>query len=222
MYDAFLLAHGDKPTIACLRALVNNSRHVIALNGASEQLIALKLWPDFILGDLDSVSAAMLKSAARHRARVVHIKEQETPDLEKGLHFCKSKRWERIVLAGFLGPRLDHSLNALSAVMAYPEMEITLVTSESIGRVIHGRKTLKCSVKSGLKVSVMPMPVARGVTLSGVKWPLRNKTLKQSGTVSLSNEATESVATMRQNSGCSIFILQRRRGQITLDICLDT
>jgi hypothetical protein len=35
--------------------------------------------------------------------------------------------------------------------------------------------------------------------------------------VSLSNEATDATVTVRQASGCSLFIAQRRRGQIELE-----
>lgn len=216
LYDALLLAHGDLPPKACLRALAHASRRTVALDGAADRLSRMGLWPDFILGDLDSVSTSTLKSAARRRITVLPVKEQKTSDLEKGLRFCQSRGWKRVAVAGILGPRLDHSLNALSIFAKYSALEVTLLTSQSIGRVVHGHTSLSCAVRPGLRLSLMPAPVARGVTLSGVSWPLRGRTLRQDGLVSLSNKAVAPVVSMCQTSGCSIFIVQRSRGQIAL------
>ena len=217
IYDAFVFANGEPPPKACLRALCKNSRHVVALDGATERLIALGMWPDVIVGDLDSISASTLKQAARRKAKIVRITEQETSDLEKGLQFCQRRGWKQIAVSGFMGPRLDHSVNALGVFAKFPKLELTLITLQSIGRIVQGRRVLTCSVQPGLQISVMPIPEARGVTLTGVKWPLKNRTLTLNGKVSLSNEATTDVVTLRQTSGCSIFITHRHRSQITLD-----
>ncbi len=217
IYDAFVLANGAPPPKACLRALCESSRHVVALDGATERLIAMGIWPDVIVGDLDSISASTLKRATRRNVRIVRVTEQETSDLEKGLRFCQRRGWKRIVVSGFMGPRLDHSINALGVFTKFPKLILTLMTSQSIGRVVQGRRVLTCSMQPGLQMSIMPLPEARGVTLAGVKWPLKNRTLKLSGKISLSNEAISSVVTLRQTSGCSIFITHRRRNQIFLD-----
>jgi thiamine pyrophosphokinase len=210
------------PSEKCLRALAEASRRTIALDGAADRLGSKGLWPDVILGDLDSISPSTLKSGARRRITVVPVAEQETPDLDKGLRFCQRRGWKRVCIAGFLGPRLDHSLNALGTFAKYDDLELTLVTSQSIGRVVHGHAGLTCTCRPGLRLSLMPAPVARGVTLSGVRWPLRRRTLRQGGLVSLSNEAIARVVTMRQTSGCTIFITQRRRGQISLACAMPT
>jgi thiamine pyrophosphokinase len=216
-YDALLVADGSLPSGKSLRVLIDASRRTVALDGAADQLDRKGLRPDIILGDLDSISPSTLKSAARRRITILRVAEQETSDLDKGLRLCQRRAWKRVCIVGFLGPRLDHSLNALGALAKYDNLELTLITSQSIGRVVHGRATLMCTVQPGLRVSLMPAPVARGVTLSGVRWPLRARTLRQGGPVSLSNEAVAPVVTIRQTSGCSIFITQRRRSQVSLD-----
>lgn len=216
-YDALVVAHGDLPPKACLKALSKASRRVIALDGAADRLIAMGLRPHVILGDLDSISASALKLASRRGTRIVQIKEQKTSDLEKGLQFCKERNWKRIAVAGFLGHRLDHSLNAFGLLSRFRDLEMTLITSQSIARILHGHSALTCAVRSGQQISLMPLPAARGVTLTGVKWPLHSQTLRQTGLVSLSNEATDALVAVRQSSGCSLLIVQRRRGQIELE-----
>jgi thiamine pyrophosphokinase len=216
-YDVLVVAHGDLPPKACLKALANASRRLIALDGAADRLIAMGLRPHVILGDLDSISASALKLAPRHGTRIVQIKEQKTSDLGKGLQFCKERNWKRIAVTGFLGNRLDHSLNAFGVLSKFHDLEMTLITSQSIARVLHGHSAFKCAVRPGQQISLMPLPVTRGVTLTGVKWPLHSQTLRQTGLVSLSNKATHTMVTVRQASGCSLFIAQRRRGQIELE-----
>ncbi|MFH1010823.1 MAG: thiamine diphosphokinase [bacterium] len=217
LYDALVVAHGDSPSRACLLALAAASRRVVALDGAANRLLAIGVQPHFILGDLDSISPQALKSASRHRTRIVRLKEQETSDLEKGLRFCVKRGWKQIAFVGFLGPRLDHSLNAFGAFSKFRDLEITLITSQSIGHLLHGRMTLTCRVRPGLRISLMPLPVAKGVTLSGVRWPLRGRTLRQGDSVSLSNEAIEPIVRLRQGSGSSVVITDRRPKQVALE-----
>jgi thiamine pyrophosphokinase len=214
-YDVFILAKGTPLSKSCLRALCESSRRVIALDGATERLFSMRIKPDMILGDLDSISASTLKKAQRRNIKIIRVTEQETSDLEKGLRYCQRRGWKRIVVAGFLGPRLDHSANAFGVFSKFPKLELTLITSESIGRIMHGRRTFTCTTKPGLQISIMPIPEARGITLTGVKWPLKNRTLKLSGNVSLSNKATSDTVTLRQTSGTTIITTTRRRSQIT-------
>ncbi|MBU1937913.1 thiamine diphosphokinase, partial [bacterium] len=150
IYDAFVLANGNSPPKACVQALCKNSRRVVALDGATERLIAMGIWPDMILGDLDSISASTLKQAQRRNIKIVRVIEQETPDIEKGLQYCQRRGWKRIAVAGFIGPRLDHSINAFGVFTKFPKLELTLITSQSIGRVVQGRRVLTCVAHPGL------------------------------------------------------------------------
>ncbi|MBU1936484.1 hypothetical protein KKG05_03730, partial [bacterium] len=106
---------------------------------------------------------------------------------------------------------------AFGVFTKFPKLELTLITSQSIGRVVQGRRVLTCVAHPGLQISIIPLPEARGVTLIGVKWPLKNRTLKLNGKISLSNEATDKSVILRQTSGCTIFITHRHRNQIVFD-----
>jgi thiamine pyrophosphokinase len=216
LYDAVVVADGGLPSGGSLKALAKASRRVIALDGATDRLIVIGLWPHLIVGDLDSISPRALNSARRCQTTIIQLKEQETSDLEKGLRFCRRHRWRRIAVVGFLGSRLDHSLNASGVFLNFSDLEITLITSQSIGRILNGRLTASFPARLRSPISLMPLPVAKGVRLSGVRWPFRRRTLRQGGFVSLSNEAVESVVTVRQTSGCSVFVAERRRGQVFL------
>jgi thiamine pyrophosphokinase len=220
-YDALVVAHGILPSKVCLRALAEVSKRVLVLDGAADRMIAMSLWPHIILGDLDSISDSALKSARRHGTRIVQIKEQETSDLEKGLRFCLQRKWKRIAVVGFLGHRLDHTLNAFGIFSKFTALKITLIAAQSIGQVLHGKLNFRCTVQPGQQISLIPLPVARGVTLAGVKWPLRNRVLCQSGEVSLSNTASDTTVTIRQSAGCCLFVVNRRK-QIFLDCNITT
>jgi thiamine pyrophosphokinase len=215
LYDALVVADGELPPSTSLKALARASRRVIALDGATDRLIAIGFWPHFIIGDLDSISPRTLNSARRRRSKIIPLREQETSDLEKGLRFCRQHRWRRIAVVGFMGSRLDHSLYASGVFSNFGDLETTLITPASIGRVLHGCLTATFRIPPRSPVSLLPLPIAKGVTMSGVRWPFRRRTLQQGGFVSLSNEVTESVVSVKQTSGCSVFVA-KRHGQILL------
>lgn len=56
-YDVVILAAGDFPTDVTAMRILRNAKHLIACDGAVEDLLEMDIEPEVIVGDGDSVSA---------------------------------------------------------------------------------------------------------------------------------------------------------------------
>ena len=54
-YDVVILAAGDFPTDVAAMRILRNAKHLIACDGAVEELLEMNIEPEVIVGDGDSV-----------------------------------------------------------------------------------------------------------------------------------------------------------------------
>ena len=100
-----ILANGAFPQKENALSYLRKADRLVCCDGATNKAIAHGLTPDFIVGDLDSLSPELKE---RFSDRIVHIAEQESNDLSKSFAFCLSKGWKNIVILGASGEREDH------------------------------------------------------------------------------------------------------------------
>lgn len=147
--------------LAQLLTLVNK---VVAADGGLETLCRAGRLPDAVIGDMDSVSQAilaMLPPGAVHR-----ITEQDDTDFEK----CLSRIDAPLVLGcGFLGGRLDHELAALTVLARLAHKRCVLVGAEDL--VLLCPPDLWLDLAMGSRLSLWPMGPVTG-TSRGLRWPI--------------------------------------------------
>jgi len=117
-FKTIILANGSFPVHATPFASLHNAKRIICCDGAAQNLLNAGLEPDFIIGDLDSVSDEIKQ---RFASVLIHQAEQETNDLTKAVHFCIENNWTEITILGATGKREDHTLGNLSLLTDYAE-----------------------------------------------------------------------------------------------------
>ena len=79
-YDVVVFGAGDVPTSSIILDILKNAKHIVACDGALEDLLKLGIEPEAVIGDGDSI-APELKEKYAH---IFHqIKEQDDNDLTK-------------------------------------------------------------------------------------------------------------------------------------------
>ena len=84
-YDVVILAAGDFPTDVTAMRILRNAKHLIACDGAVEELLEMDIEPEVIVGDGDSVSAT---TKAKYQHIFHTIEEQEDNDLTKATKYA--------------------------------------------------------------------------------------------------------------------------------------
>lgn len=172
---------------------------LVAADGGADGALAAGHLPDAVIGDFDSLSDAA--RAAIPAERLHHIAEQDSTDFEK----CLTRIAARFVLGvGFSGPRMDHALAALSAMVRVQAPPVILIGEGDV--ILRAPPLIDLPLAPGTRVSLFPMGPAQGRS-SGLRWPIDGIAFAPDGRIGTSNIATGPVRIEMQ--GPMLLILPR-------------
>lgn len=212
---ALIFANGEQFFTHAVKALLLPGDLLIAVDGGLKYVRALGLDPHLLIGDLDSVDPAEITRLQAVGARVEKfpVHKDET-DLELAVIEALRLGCTNLLILGALGGRLDMTL-ANIFLLALPVLEGTdtrledgleevfLVRAGREGAVIYGQP--------GERVSLLPYAgPARGVSTTGLYYPLKQETLYQERTRGISNRMQDAQARVTLEDGCLICIHTRQ------------
>lgn len=186
-----IFANGQLESQADLRSFHLDADLLIAADGGANHCDALGLLPDILIGDLDSISPALLESYQTRSVEVHrHPAEKNATDLELALDLALKRGASQVMLIGVLGGRWDMSISNIMLVAAdcYKNLSITLVGRDCTMRILHPGREHCITGRLGDTISLLPLSgAARGVTLSGFAYPLSNQQIDFGSSRGVSN-----------------------------------
>ena len=155
---------------------------------------------DFDTLDREKISADEIISLNR---------EKDYTDSAEAVELAIERGYDEILLFGGTGSRLDHTLcNIQLLALAHRQgAAMSLVDEHNIVYITDSSITLK--KKAGWHLSVVQLTDAYGINLSGLYYPLHDKTLLLGDMVGISNEFTEDEATVSVGDGIVLVMLTR-------------
>ena len=175
-----VLIAGDRPLPATVGDLANNAL-VVGADGGGDRLLAAGVEPDAVVGDLDSLSVVAQKQFSD---RLVRDTDPDTSDLEKSVAWVQEKGADDIVVIGWSGGRLDHTLAALA--LAFEGVQL----HDDHFRVTAVTGSAEITAQSGTLFSLMALPEAV-VSVGGARWNLEQEPLAM-GACGMYNEVATS------------------------------
>lgn len=180
---------------------------VIAADGGFDALQKAGLRADLVLGDMDSI-----RRLPRGVARLRFPAKKDSTDMALGLALAKGRGFRRFKLYGALGGRMDHSLANLHLLAG--------LASQGLGGIIIAPDCLVLSARDGsLRLPLLPAGTlvsvfswggpARGVSLRGLKYGLKDAILNADEPLGVSNEATGRPAQVQVASGTLVIVINR-------------
>lgn len=152
---------------------------LVAADGGADSALSHGHRPDWVIGDLDSISPGARRAMAP--ARLLHVAEQDSTDFQK----CLSRIDAPFVIAvGFSGRRLDHTLAALNVMARLSEPPVILIAAEDI--VFLCPPALSLDLPVGARLSLFPMGQSRGAS-KGLEWPIDGLDFAPDGRCGTSN-----------------------------------
>ena len=181
---------------------------VLAADGGANLCLAWG-WPvDAVVGDMDSVDAAVRSQLeAQGTPFVVSPVDKDETDLELALRLALQRGATEMVIAGALGARIDHTLGnlALLALPALAAVAARIVDGDQTIWLVRDRLTVPGRL--GDTLSLIPFSGdACGVTVSGVRWPLHEAGLPLGPSLSISNRMVEQQAEISVRTGMLLAI----------------
>jgi len=198
-----IFANGDLPDPERTRALLHPDDLLLAADGGTRHLLELDLTPQVVIGDLDSLDAAVRERLeAAGTQLVVHPRDKDQTDLELAIVHALSQGAESLVIAGALGGRLDMTLSNI-ALLTRPDLAaIDARLDDGLVEAFFVRGQAVIVGAPGEIVSLLPWgaPVEQVIT-SGLRWQLHGETLQPDSGRGLSNEMLGDRAEVRAGAG---------------------
>ena len=207
-----IIANGSPPTPEQVQREAGQADLVIAINGGTAHALASGLYPDLVLGDLDSMPHELLDDLRSAEVQVLtYDPHKDETDLELALHEAARRRATRVTVLGAVGGRLDQTLGNvfLLSLPEFRDIHIRLLTGREEAFVTRGQATIHG--EAGDTVSLIPLtPTVEGVTTQDLEYPLDRATLRFGPSLGISNTMTAATAQVSLREGTLLVIHGRQ------------
>ncbi len=206
MKKCIIIANGKSPSIKVVEYFLKKGFNtIICADGGANSAKKLGVVPDFIIGDLDSISLSTLKYF-KNKSTIIQIKRQNDTDVEKCLKFAIKKKFDEVLLLGVTGDRLDHTICNLGIVIKFfNKIKIYLAAESSFLTSINKLTTFKSKV--GETISIYAFSVKTKISSYGLKYKLHNTALPFGVRESTSNISVSNTIRLNVKDGI-IFIIR--------------
>jgi thiamine pyrophosphokinase len=209
--QALIVAGGDTDPVDAQRLV--GADLVIAADGGAVFLETVGRRPDVLVGDLDSIDAALVERLAAAGVAVErHPAAKDATDAELAIDRAVEAGARRITVIGaFAGKRLDHELANLLLLTdrAWAEAtdDLRMVRGGTTVRALHGPGRLAIEADVGATVSLLPLGGdATGVLTTGLRFPLDGEPLRLGRSRGLSNEVVDAPASVALEAGVLLVV----------------
>jgi len=206
-YYTVIVANGQFPEHSIPLSFLHKAERIICCDGATEALLNFGMEPDYIVGDLDSLSQ---KLQSRFKNILNHNPDTECNDLTKAVNFCVEKNWTEITILAATGKREDHCLGNISLIADYAEkINVQMITD--YGTFIPLLHSGQFESLAGQQVSIFSLTPETVFTFKGLKYPINEQRLFQlwQGTL---NEALGSEFQIEMNCGKALVFREHNLG----------
>lgn len=180
---------------------------VIAADSGAASAVSLKITPDVVIGDFDSIDENTVVFLKKRNTEFIRFpKEKDATDTELAIDFAVKNGATKItVLGGAAGDRIDHVLANVFLPMQY-SVPIFFVDADSVLWFANGPKKEIIKGRSGDLLSLIPLSQIEEIKTASLQYPLHNETLFVGRSRGVSNMFTQKEAEIKWKSG-QLFII---------------
>ena len=184
---------------------------ILAVDGGLALCHDIGLIPTHLIGDFDTVEEGLLERYLHLPGiRVIrHSPIKDATDTELALTFCLDSRITSIHILGGTGTRIDHSIANIQILLHALKAGVSCVMYDAHNKIYLTDRgiELEREAQYGNYVSLLPLTeTVRGVTLRGFKYSLDNVDFHIGSSLGVSNEITDSRASISFLSGIFLVV----------------
>ena len=177
---------------------------VVAADGGHAFLRRRGLWPRLLIGDFDSLDAALVAEARGAGVEVVeHPAHKDETDAELAVAQAAARFGGEIVLLGALGGALDHILGHVCILLGLAALGRAgrIVAPGLAATVLQAPVALRLGAAVGTRVSVVALSSDVVLTLRGLEYELTDEHLSPNVCRGLSNRVAAPGARLELSGG---------------------
>ncbi len=186
---------------------------IFCADGGADYAFRYKAEPDYIIGDMDSVSADILDFYKDRGINIQrHSPEKDYTDFELILQRIgdyekeKEMTFEGIYVFGGLGKRTDMTLNNLHLLEEYTR----LVFFSGNEEIFYREEAFSLKGREGYGFSIIPLSEKiEALSLKGFKYELENTDVERKSSRLVSNVVTSGDSTVKFGQGKLLVILKK-------------
>lgn len=180
---------------------IHGGDYVIGVDRAAYWLLMHDIRPNTAIGDFDSITKEELNFIKKHIAIIKQYHpEKNRTDMELAIEYASGLAPAEVFIFGATGTRLDHMLATLHLLDKH-----ILIDNKNRVRLIGRGKTI-IERSSYRYISILPYTKSIMLSLTGFRYNLVCKTLKQGTTLGVSNEIIGKKASIEIFSGKALVI----------------
>lgn len=171
---------------------------IICADGGYDSLFYTNIVPNVVIGDFDSLKSSIPKDIKNIRYPV----NKDKTDLEICIDYAVSNGCDCIFLLGVLGGRFDHTVGALNSLLYAYEKKCEPMILSADTRVYITGDEIVIPREDFSHISLIPCTdKVSGVTVSGLKYRLKNADIYKKSSLGISNEFYNNEAVIKVGQG---------------------
>jgi len=201
-----IIANGKPPKKSVITFFQKNGFDtLLCADGGADSALRLGLTPEYIIGDLDSISKEAIKKF-KNTSKILQYKRQNDTDVEKCLKFIIKYKFDEALLIGVTGNRLDHTICNLGIVLKFfSKIKLSLLAENSYLKPY--TRDVRLKTQKGEIISLYGFDKKTKITSKGLKYPLKNISLPFGKKESTSNVSKTNSIQLKIRNGI-VFIIR--------------
>lgn len=215
MKRCIIIGAGD---LTVTEILVREEDFVIAADGGYAYCKALRIVPDLILGDFDSVGEEEAEEIAeiqkRDPERILRLPvEKDETDMLAAIHAGLKEGCREFYIYAGQGGRLEHTIANIQCLKYLKECDAVGYMMDAAGMILVAKdETVSFLPQETGYLSLFSMgDRAEGVTIRNMKYELENAVITNSFPIGISNEFIGKQALITVNDGTVVILLNRNK-----------
>ena len=194
-----------------MKKYFDEAQIVISADSGARHCRNFQVTPDLLVGDFDSVYGADYDDLAAAGVEIVQFPvEKDMTDSELAIEIALERGCSKVILLGALGTRLDHSMSNLFLLKKLLDKGIDGIIADEHNEVELINHSIILTREEGIFITLLPLAgSAKGVTTSGLYYPLEDATLEVGSSWGVSNRFSEDIAQVTVKEGYLLVIKAR-------------
>lgn len=199
---AIILGGGKIDNIDFYRSFISDDDYIICADSGYDSALKLGITPNILIGDMDS-----LQSKVTDTKTVQYPTRKDMTDGQLAVEYAVGNDFEEIIMIGFIGSRMDHTLTNISFLDKINCENKYGVIIDEHNEMYLTTDTIELSGKKGDIVSVIPVSeLVRGVTTYNLEYPLDNENLYYNDSRGVSNVMCGDMCRITVKSGKALVM----------------
>ena len=202
---AVIIGNGEIKDYDYIAGKLRKGDYIVCADGGYRHIAGLCVRPDVLIGDMDSINDG------NYDGEIINLPvRKDFTDSEVCVKYVLLKDFDEILMLGFIGTRLDHTITNIMLLKQIAESGKKARIIDEHNEIFFAVRENTIYGKKGELVSLVPFGGDLvGVSVSGLDYPLENETLCFGESRGVSNVMTSNKCTISIQSGSGLIIKAR-------------